>query len=419
MIAAQYITLSELQRRVRQALEERFALPLWVSAEIAEVKVNYSGHCYLELVEKGEGDGVPKAQARAVIWRSQYARIAAYFEAETGQRLAAGMRILAKATVNYHELYGFSLQLLDVDPAYTLGDMERQRQQTIARLQAEGVWEMNRQQAMPAVVQRIAVVSSSRAAGYQDFCNELAKSPYRFCLTLFDAVVQGAAAEDSIVDALSRIAAAGEAFDAVVMIRGGGSSSDLNCFNAYRLCNHVAQFPLPVVTGIGHDKDTSVADMVAHTALKTPTAVAGWLVERMAETDGWLDCAALQLNDMTKAAMHASEVRLERLSGEVRRLSGELLTRQTLRLEHFTGLLPDAARDFLARQGVRLGNAAELIAGRSPERILRLGFAVLRAGGRAVTSAGSVAEGEQVEIEVSDGKINATVNSGKIWQKKK
>ena len=279
MIAAQYITLSELQRRVRQVLEERFALPLWVSAEIAEVKVNYSGHCYLELVEKGEGDGVPKAQARAVIWRSQYARIAAYFEAETGQRLAAGMRILAKATVNYHELYGFSLQLLDVDPAYTLGDMERQRQQTIARLQAEGVWEMTRQQALPAVVQRIAVVSSSRAAGYQDFCNELAKSPYRFCLTLFDAVVQGAAAEDSIVDALSRIAAAGEAFDAVVMIRGGGSSSDLNCFNAYRLCNHVAQFPLPVVTGIGHDKDTSVADLVAHTALKTPTAVAasnGW-----------------------------------------------------------------------------------------------------------------------------------------------
>ena len=291
MIAAQYITLSELQRRVRQALEERFALPLWVSAEIAEVKVNYSGHCYLELVEKGEGDGVPKAQARAVIWRSQYARIAAYFEAETGQRLAAGMRILAKATVNYHELYGFSLQLLDVDPAYTLGDMERQRQQTIARLQAEGVWEMNRQQAMPAVVQRIAVVSSSRAAGYQDFCNELAKSPYRFCLTLFDAVVQGAAAEDSIVDALSRIAAAGEAFDAVVMIRGGGSSSDLNCFNAYRLCNHVAQFPLPVVTGIGHDKDTSVADLVAHTALKTPTAVAAWLVERMAQADGGRDAA--------------------------------------------------------------------------------------------------------------------------------
>ena len=325
MIAAQYITLSELQRRVRQVLEERFALPLWVSAEIAEVKVNYSGHCYLELVEKGEGDGVPKAQARAVIWRSQYARIAAYFEAETGQRLAAGMRILAKATVNYHELYGFSLQLLDVDPAYTLGDMERQRQQTIARLQAEGVWEMNRQQAMPAVVQRIAVVSSSRAAGYQDFCNELAKSPYRFCLTLFDAVVQGAAAEDSIVDALSRIAAAGEAFDAVVMIRGGGSSSDLNCFNAYRLCNHVAQFPLPVVTGIGHDKDTSVADLVAHTALKTPTAVAAWLVERMAQADGYLAWAGLQLGNAALAITHSAAVGLERLGAALAQQSQRLL----------------------------------------------------------------------------------------------
>ena len=307
----------------------------------------------------------------------------------------------------------------DADDPVSLGDMERQRQQTIAQLQQEGVWDMNREAPMPAVVQRVAIVSSANAAGYQDFCKELGKSPYRFELTLFDAFMQGEAAEESIIEALCNVAARPEKFDAVVLIRGGGSRSDLNCFNAYRLCAHVAQFPLPVVTGIGHDKDTSVADMVAHTALKTPTAVAGWLVERMAETDGWLDCAALQLNDMTKAAMHASEVRLERLSGEVRRLSGELLTRQTLRLEHFTGLLPDAARDFLARQGVRLGNAAELIAGRSPERILRLGFAVLRAGGRAVTSAGSVAEGEQVEIEVSDGKIDATVNSGKIWQKKK
>ena len=358
MTESQHITLRELQRRVKSALEGQFALPLWVSAEISEIKVNYSGHCYLELVEKGGDNGVPTAQARAVVWRSNYPRIAGYFEAETGQRLAAGIKILAKALV-------------------------------------------------------------ANAAGYQDFCKELARSPYRFELTLFDAFMQGEAAEESIIEALCNVAARPEKFDAVVLIRGGGSRSDLNCFNAYRLCAHVAQFPLPVVTGIGHDKDTSVADMVAHTALKTPTAVAGWLVERMAETDGWLDCAALQLNDMTKAAMHASEVRLERLSGEVRRLSGELLTRQTLRLEHFTGLLPDAARDFLARQGVRLGNAAELIAGRSPERILRLGFAVLRAGGRAVTSAGSVAEGEQVEIEVSDGKIDATVNSGKIWQKKK
>lgn len=412
------MTLRELQRRVKSALEGQFALPVWVSAEISEIKVNYSGHCYLELVEKGGDNGVPTAQARAVMWRSHYPRISGYFEAETGQRLAAGIKILAKVLVSYHELYGFSLQITDIDPSYTLGDMERQRQQTIAQLQQEGVWDMNREAPMPAVVQRIAVVSSVNAAGYQDFCKELEKSPYRFEVRLFDAFMQGEAAEESIVAALCAVAERTEDFDAVVLIRGGGSRSDLNCFNAYRLCAHVAQFPLPVVTGIGHDKDTSVADMVAHTALKTPTAVAGWLVERMAEADGWLDYAALQLHDATAAAMHASEVRLERLSGEVRRLSGELLTRQSLRLEHLGTLLPEAARDFLARQTLRLENAAELIAGRSPECILRLGFAVLRAGGRAVTSAAGVTAGEEVEIEVSDGRISATVNSGKIWQKK-
>ena len=411
MAESQHITLRELQRRVKSALEGQFALPVWVSAEISEIKVNYSGHCYLELVEKGGDNGVPTAQARAVVWRSHYPRISGYFEAETGQRLAAGIKILAKVLVSYHELYGFSLQITDIDPSYTLGDMERQRQQTIAQLQQDGVWEMNREVPMPTVVQRIAIVSSANAAGYQDFCKELGKSPYRFELTLFDAFMQGAAAEESIVAALCSVADRTEDFDAVVLIRGGGSRSDLNCFNAYRLCAHVAQFPLPVVTGIGHDKDTSVADMVAHTALKTPTAVAGWLVERMTEVDGWLDYAALQLHDTTTAAMHASEVRLERLSGEVRRLSSELLTRQSLRLEHFTGLLPDAARDFLARQTTRLENAAELIAGRSPERILRLGFAVVRSGGKAVTSAAAVAAGEQIEIEVSDGKINATVKS--------
>jgi len=168
-----HITLSQLQRLVKETLHERFALPVWVSAEISEIKVNYSGHCYLELVEKGGDNGVPLAQSRAVIWRTAYPRIAGYFEAETGQRLAAGIKILAKVAVNYHELYGFSLQITDIDPTYTLGDMERQRQITIAQLQQEGVWDMNREAPMPVVVQRVAVVSSANAAGYQDFRKEL------------------------------------------------------------------------------------------------------------------------------------------------------------------------------------------------------------------------------------------------------
>ena len=374
-----HITLSQLQRLVKETLHERFALPVWVSAEISEIKVNYSGHCYLELVEKGGDNGVPLAQSRAVIWRTAYPRIAGYFEAETGH------------------------------PTYTLGDMERQRQITIAQLQQEGVWDMNREAPMPVVVQRVAVVSSANAAGYQDFRKELAKSPYRFDVTLFDAFMQGAAAEESIVAALCAVAERMDEFDAVVLIRGGGSASDLNCFNAYRLCAHVAQFPLPILTGIGHDKDTSVADMVAHTALKTPTAVAGWLVERMTQAEGWLDYAALQLHDATKAAMHASEVRLERLTGDLRQMSGDLLTRQRLRAEHLSALLPEAVRNFLARQATRLDNAAELIAGRSPERILRLGFAVVRTGGKAVVSARDVRKGDALEIEVADGTIHGAV----------
>ena len=363
-----HITLSQLQRLVKETLHERFALPVWVSAEISEIKVNYSGHCYLELVEKGGDNGVPLAQSRAVIWRTAYPRIAGYFEAETGQRLAAGIKILAKVAVNYHELYGFSLQITDIDPTYTLGDMERQRQMTIAQLQQEGVWDMNREAPMPVVVQRVAVVSSANAAGYQDFRKELAKSPYRFDVTLFDAFMQGAAAEESIVAALCAVAERMDEFDAVVLIR-----------------------------------------MVAHTALKTPTAVAGWLVERMTQAEGWLDYAALQLHDATKAAMHASEVRLERLTGDLRQMSGDLLTRQRLRAEHLSALLPEAVRNFLARQATRLDNAAELIAGRSPERILRLGFAVVRTGGKAVVSARDVRKGDALEIEVADGTIHGAV----------
>ena len=404
-----HLTLSQLQKLVKATLDEAFALPVWVSAEIAEIKINYSGHCYLELVEKGGDNGVPLSQARAVIWRTAYARIAGYFEAETGQRLAAGIRILARVMISYHELYGFSLNILDIDPTFTLGDMERQRQITIERLQREGVWDINRENPLPQVVQRIAIVSSRQAAGYQDFCKELGKSPYAFSLTLFDAFMQGAGAEDSIVAALDAVADRMEEFDAVVIIRGGGSASDLNCFNAYRLCTHVAQFPMPVLTGIGHDKDTSVADMVAHTALKTPTAVAGWLVERMDTIDAWLDNAALQLRDNVLVTSRAQELRLQELSSHLLFHAKGLLRQRGMALEQMRETLAASAGNFLARQASRLGNAAELVAGRSPERILRLGFAIVRTDGKAVFSAAQVGKGDTLDIEVADGRIESTV----------
>ena len=411
MIPVAYITLRELQQRVRQTLEERFALPVWVSAEISEIKVNTSGHCYLELIEKGDGDAVPRAQARAVIWRSQYQRLAARFEAETGQCLAAGIRLLAKVSVNYHEIYGFSLQILDIDPSYTLGDMERQRQLTIARLQAEGVWEMNRSLGLPAVVQRIAVVSSSKAAGYQDFCNELRKSPYRFCVELFEAAVQGAAAEDSLVEALGRIALREEDFDVAVIIRGGGSVSDLNCFNGYRIANHVAQFPLPVLTGIGHDKDTGVTDMVAHTALKTPTAVAAWLVERMAQVEGWLVTAGLQIAEAARETLHAAEIGLQQCSAALLQQSERLLLEERNRLTRAAEGVQTAPFEFLRREQLRVTAASDLLLSHSVDRVLRRGFAIVRLHGAAVKSVNDLKRGDRLDITLADGSVAADVTA--------
>lgn len=411
MTTRPHITLLELQRRVRQCLGEQFPFPIWVSAEIADLKVNYSGHCYLELIEKAQGgnNGVPTAQTRAVIWRSSYSRIAAYFEAETGQRLAPGLRILAQVVVNYHELYGFSLQITELDTTFTLGDMEQQRLQTIARLKEEGVWELNRSLPIPLLVQRIAIVSSAQAAGYQDFCKELERSGYRFQATLFEAVMQGVAAEESIIEALGCVAERYEEFDAVVIVRGGGSTSDLNCFNAYRLSSHIAQFPLPVLTGIGHDKDQSVVDLVAHTPLKTPTAVAGWLNERMASIEGWLEEAARQLHELTIARMREAELRLEQRLSEVRQLTLECSLRAKLHLEQLERLLPERVDLLIRQEQQRLTQATEAIESRSPQRILQLGFAVLRAEGRAIRSINTLQQQTSLQVELADGTTEITL----------
>lgn len=391
---------------------------MWVSAEISEIKLNASGHCYLELVEKQEGATQTTAQARATIWRSNYPRIAKHFAIATGEELVAGMQILAQVEVTYHERYGFSLQIVDIDPAYTLGEVERQRQQTIRQLQEEGVWDLNRSLTAPPALQRIAVVSSAQAAGYQDFYNELKKSPYRFEVTLFEAAMQGEAAEESIVKALERIHAGEEAFDAVVVIRGGGSTHDLSCFNRYLLCAHLAQFPLPVITGIGHDKDVSVADMVAFQPLKTPTAVAGWLVERLEQLDGRLATLALTLRDAVRTHTHAATLSLERLHAELHRRSEALLQGSRQHHERLQERLQKEVRGYLLQQHNRLTLAEEVVTAHHPERLLKLGFALLRGQRGYLRSATQAQAGEEVEIELHDGTITATVNTTKIWQKR-
>lgn len=405
-----YLTLAELQTAIGNLLAAGFPDAVWVSAEIADLKVNGSGHCYLELVEKDErNDSVARAQARGVIWRSQYMRIAGRFEAESGQQLARGMTILVKVSINYHELYGLSLQITDIDPSYTLGDMERRKQQTIAQLKADGVWDMNRETELPPVVQRIAVISSSTAAGFQDFCNELRRSGYAFRVELFEAVMQGASSEDSIIGSLERIAGVQEEFDAVAIIRGGGAVTDLNCFNSYRLASHVAQFPLPVITGIGHDKDVSVADMVAHTSLKTPTAVAVWLNDRMAEVEGALEYAAVQLHDLFTSVTREIELRLERSANHLHSLAERVAERQQERLKMARESLQSGGFDALRRQQARLESFAEIADSRSPKQILRLGFAIARVEGRAVKSVQQLTAGEVLTVELADGTVEATI----------
>lgn len=409
---AQYITLQELQRRIKTAVEQSLPLPLWVVAEISELKVNYSGHCYLELVEKAEpakgSTPIPRAQVRAVIWRQQYAMLSAYFRAQTGTALEAGMKIMAKVVVSYHELYGLSLQIVDLNPSYTLGEVERQRQMTIAQLQADGVWDLNREEPLPLLVQRVAVVSSAAAAGYRDFCRELEQGGYAFRVELFDAVMQGEAAEESICRALERVAGRSEHFDAVVIIRGGGSASDLSCFNSYRLCSYVAQFPLPVITGIGHDKDVSVADMVAHTSLKTPTAVAAWLTDLMAQQLSWLDGAALDVEQSARMAVERERVRLERALSELKVASVRRCERETMQLRFYGEQLALLSERLIERQRAFLDMASEVVQARRVERILRLGFAVVRADGRAVTSAEGLS-GREVDIELAHGAVKATI----------
>lgn len=398
-------------------------MPVWVAAEISELKVNYSGHCYIELVEKADepaatsprggraSSSVPRAQARAVIWRSQYPMLSAYFEAETGSKLAAGMKILAKVLVSYHELYGLTLQIVDLDASYTLGEVQRQRQMTIKRLQADGVWDMNRETAMPMLVQRIAVVSSASAAGYRDFMNELRSGGYAFRTELFDAVVQGAAAEESVTAALSAIAERAEEFDAVAMIRGGGSATDLSCFDSYLICSYVAQFPLPVITGIGHDKDTSVADMVAHKALKTPTAVAAWLTDRMARIEAWLDESARRLHDTAVTTTRNERLRLERLASDTAREGGMYVERCRSALGLLREQTAAAALRIVESNKARLEAADGLVEGRSPQRIMRMGFAVVRSGGRALLSTEGLCAGEWIEVELCDGALDADITS--------
>lgn len=383
------IGLAALQQQVKNAIDGHFSGMVWLRAEISEMKQHPSGHCYLTLVEKDLDSNALLAKAQAVVWASSWRMVRPCFESQAGRPLAPGMDILVRVQVSYSALYGLSLVVYDIDPSFTVGELELARQRTLARLQAEGMFGMNAQLALPALPRRLAVVTSETAAGWRDFQRHLAGNEYgfRFHWTLFPALMQGDAAPESIIAALDGVAARADEFDAVLILRGGGGAMDLVCFDDYDLAVNVAQFPLPVLTAIGHDHDYHIIDQVAHTSVKTPTALADWLIDRFAAEAWQLDALVqrLHLAVRTRAAAHQG-----------------ILDTLKLRMEHaVSDRCADAlhALDLLER---RLDAA-------NPQRALERGFLIALKNGRRTSSAASFAPGDRLTLMFRDGKVEAEV----------
>ena len=367
-------TLSELCSLIGEALDDSLAPSYWVKAEISSLS-SKGGHLYLDLVE-GQLSQITNhksqiARMRATCWAGTNEMLMAYFESETGQTLQAGMSVLVEVEIQYHAVYGLSLSIIGIDPSYTLGDLARQRQQTITQLQADGLLDAQQLLPLPTLIRRIAVISSANAAGYEDFCHQLSHTPYTFHLTPFFATMQGDAAAKSIIAALEEIynvqcQMSNDKFDCIAIIRGGGATTDLSCFDDYTLCAVCAQFELPILTGIGHTRDISILDLVAHEALKTPTAVAEWLIHRREE----------QANRVAELLL-----RLHRTA-----------ERQILIRRHRVELLE------------------QRLAACNPERIYKMGYSLLTKNGKVVRSTQDIHPGDIISTHLADGTVQSTVN---------
>lgn len=387
------IGLLALQEQVKRHLEDHFFESVWLQAEISELKQNPSGHCYLTLVEKDPGSNALLARASAVVWASTWRMVKPYFEAQTGRALAPGLSVLVRVQVSYSVLYGLSLVIYDIDPSFTVGELELARQRTIARLEAEGMFDMNAQLSLPLLPRRLAVVSSPTAAGWRDFRRQLEGNEYgfRFWLQLFPAVMQGDAAPESIIGALDRIAAEADSFDAVLILRGGGGAMDLVCFDDYELAVNVAQFPLPVLTGIGHDHDFHIVDMVAHTHVKTPTALADWLLDRFSGEAWRLDTLVQRLHLAVRTHAAAQLGALEALKIK---LVHAVLDRHADALH---------ALDLLERR----------VEAADPRRALDRGFLIALKDGHRTDRAAAFAPGDRLTLLFRDGSVEAEVSKVK------
>ena len=458
------VSLTELQLIIRDSLY--LALPdfYWVMAEISELKENNAGHCYLELIEKQPDDKNVRARVKAIIWSNRYRFLKAFFRDSTGETLREGLKILVKIKIEYHELYGLSLIISDIDPAFTLGEMALKRQLIINKLEQEGVFSMNKDLIFPLVPQRIAVISSKNAAGYSDFMNHLKSNSfgYVFYTALIEASLQGTETEHAVMNALDRIALNLDFFDLVVIIRGGGSQTDLSWFDNYNIAYHITQFPLPVITGIGHEKDVSVTDMVAYMALKTPTAVADFIIGSVSETDNHIinlssdiieasrvvleknrnriETSAIKLFPLSRVLLSEIKEQLSSFLLEINNTGKKQISKATLIPANQASRLSSAVKSFISlkvnslerniqklintsvtlisgnKTGVNnMENKLELL---NPENILRRGYSITTMNGIIIKDRAQVKEGDLIDTQLYDGLLNSKVMNKTIIIKK-
>lgn len=425
------ITLLDLNIRIKDCLKRNLEESYWVVAEIGEMRLNQKGHCYLELVEKKDDEIL--AKNKATIWSYTYRNLSGWFESLTGQTLKPGLKILSNIVVNYHEVYGLSLNIKDIDANYTLGERAKKRLETLNRLKEDGILEMNRELPLPLVPQRIAIIASSTSAGYLDFITQLENNTagYTFKTSHYQAIMQGSEAEDSIIKAILEVYDQIDNYDLLVIIRGGGATLDLECFDTYGLASHIAQFPIPVITGIGHERDETIADIVANTSLKTPTAVAEFLISGVNEYEEVIDSLYAQIYEYVSRTLRDRRAHLEYWSKHIKYISGNALKTHSVKLsalgqnfqgaakgrmkvlemliENYIQSLKTNTGRYLDHENRNLVNISSSIDLVDPKRVLKRGYSIVRKGNKIMKSAKDLQEGDLIESEFHDGRKTSKI----------
>ncbi len=428
-----HLSLYELNSLVRDVISMSLPDSYWVEAELSEAREGYGGHCYMELIEKDEHSNTPIAKAHASCWRNRWMLLKPQFERVTGLRIHAGMKVLLKVHAQFHENYGFSWIVDDIDPTYTMGDMARKRMEIIQTLKEEGVFDLQKELKLPMFCQRIAVISSATAAGYGDFCNQLADNGYglQFTTALFVATMQGEGVEQSVISALNRINEEWENWDCVVIIRGGGATSDLSGFDTLALAENVANFPLPIITGIGHERDESVLDMISFQRVKTPTAAAAFLVDHLTEVYARIEDAQEAIVNYVKRRLQVERMKFERLSTQIPTLFSLVKVRQSNRLDqllnrlkvkaeripadglHRLEMLEARLKEPVARKLERELHRIDMLSQRAiaqdPERLLSRGYSITLKDGKSIKDASQLKAGDEIETRFAKGVAKAVV----------